>query len=91
YELSKKEGRVGTPERPLSDLGQVSFRSYWTQVLLEVLRDHGGNLSIKDLSSMTAIRGDDIIDTLQSLNLIRYYKGQHIISISAKVIDEHLK
>lgn len=91
YELSKKEGKIGTPERPLSDLGQVSFRSYWSRVLLEVLRDHGGNLSIKDLSSMTAIRSDDIINTLQSLNLIRYYKGQHIISISAKVIEEHMK
>ncbi|XP_057835864.1 histone acetyltransferase of the MYST family 1 isoform X2 [Cryptomeria japonica] len=71
YELSKKEGTVGTPERPLSDLGQVSFKSYWTQALLEVLRGHGGNLSIKDLSSMTAIRSDDIINTLQPLNLIR--------------------
>ncbi|KAL2650872.1 hypothetical protein R1flu_019000 [Riccia fluitans] len=91
YELSKKENKIGTPERPLSDLGQVSFRSYWTRVLLEILRDHRGNLSIKDLSSMTAVRNDDIISTLQSLNLIKYWKGQHIISVSAKIIDEHLK
>eukprot|EP00850_Spirogloea_muscicola_P009209 SM000051S17569 [mRNA] locus=s51:481171:485350:- [translate_table: standard] len=91
YELSKKEGKVGTPERPLSDLGQVSFRSYWTRVLLELLRDHCGNLSIKDISSMTAIRSEDIIATLQSLNLIKYWKGQHIISVAPKIIDEHLK
>ena len=90
YELSKKEGKVGTPEKPLSDLGLLSFRSYWTTVLLEILRKHRGNLSIKDISEMTAIKTEDIISTLQSLNLIKYWKGQHIISVTPKVIEEHL-
>ena len=27
YELSKKEGKIGTPERPLSDLGHVRFHT----------------------------------------------------------------
>lgn len=91
YELSKKEGKVGTPEKPLSDLGLLSFRSYWTQVLLEILRKHRGNLSIKDISQMTAIKTEDIVSTLQSLNLIKYWKGQHIISVTPKVIEEHLR
>jgi len=91
YELSKKEGKVGTPEKPLSDLGLLSFRSYWTQVLLEILRKHRGTLSIKDISEMTSIKTEDIISTLQSLNLIKYWKGQHIICVTPKVLEEHLK
>eukprot|EP00761_Pharyngomonas_kirbyi_P014648 gb/GECH01014678.1/.p1 GENE.gb/GECH01014678.1/~~gb/GECH01014678.1/.p1 ORF type:complete len:420 (+),score=136.88 gb/GECH01014678.1/:1-1260(+) len=91
YELSKKEDKIGTPERPLSDLGKLSYKSYWKGVLLEILRQHKGNLSIKDLSNMTAIKTDDIISTLQSLNLIKYWKGQHIISVTSKVIEEHLR
>lgn len=91
YELSKKENKVGTPEKPLSDLGLLSYRSYWMQVLLEILRKHRGNLSIKDISQMTAIKTEDIISTLQSLNLIKYWKGQHIISVTPKIVEEHLK
>ncbi|KAN0025874.1 hypothetical protein ACTFIU_001636 [Dictyostelium citrinum] len=91
YELSKKEGKVGTPEKPLSDLGLLSYRSYWTQVLLEILKTHKGNLSITDISNMSAIRTEDVISTLQSLNLIRYWKGQHVIHITPKTLDDHLK
>lgn len=40
---------MGSPEKPLSDLGKLSYRSYWSWVLLEILRDFRGTLSIKDL------------------------------------------
>lgn len=55
YELSKKEGKVGTPERPLSDLGMLSYRGYWTRVLLDILKKHKGNISIKVSLSMPTV------------------------------------
>jgi len=39
-------------------------------------------------SNMTSIAPNDVIVTLQSLNLIRYWKGQKVISITPKVIDD---
>ncbi|CAL9199204.1 unnamed protein product [Musa hybrid cultivar] len=89
--LSKEEGKVGTPERPLSDLGLLSYRGYWTRVLLDIFKKHKGNISIKELSDMTAIKPDDILSTLQNLDLIQYRKGQHVIYAVLKVLDCHLK
>ncbi|XP_063082938.1 histone acetyltransferase KAT8 isoform X1 [Cavia porcellus] len=91
YELSKLESTVGSPEKPLSDLGKLSYRSYWSWVLLEILRDFRGTLSIKDLSQMTSITQNDIISTLQSLNMVKYWKGQHVICVTPKLVEEHLK
>ncbi len=91
YELSKLESKVGSPEKPLSDLGKLSYRSYWTYVILTTLRDHKGEpLSIRQISQMTSIKVEDILSTLQALGAIRTWRGQHVVSISQKMISEHL-
>lgn len=52
YLLSKVEGMYGTPEKPLSDLGRVSYHAYWKSCVLEYLQSIGKvpSLSI-DVSS----------------------------------------
>jgi histone acetyltransferase MYST1 len=91
YELSKLEGGVGSPEKPLSDLGKLSYRSYWTHVLLTLLKDYKGELTMRDMSRITGIKTEDIISTLQSLNLIKYWKGQHIIAVSQSTISQFMQ
>jgi hypothetical protein len=39
YLLSKKEGRVGSPEKPLSGLGEVAYKKYWQITVFGFLRD----------------------------------------------------
>jgi len=96
YELSKITGKVGTPERPLSDLGFVSYRSYWSQVLLDLLcdldpADGDAPISIQDLSDRTAIKPEDVVATLQSLDIIRSRKdgGGHCIALIKDNLDKH--
>ena len=41
-------------------------------------------------SEMSCIAEEDIINTLQSLNMVKYWKGQHVICITPKAVEEHL-
>jgi histone acetyltransferase MYST1 len=91
YELSKLEGKVGSPEKPLSDLGKLSYRSYWTFVILSTLKAAGSEpLSIKQISAATSIKVEDILSTLQALGAIKVWRGQHVVGIAQKMIAEHL-
>ena len=92
YELSKIEKKVGSPEKPLSDLGQLSYGSYWSEILLSVLIDSGKeHLSIFDLCSLTSFKADDTIQTLQKLNLLKYYSGNYLIYITDEAREKHKK
>lgn len=103
YELSKREGRIGSPEKPLSDLGLLSYRSFWSEVLVGILRQHTATgtgdkkssssndkkvVSIDQLSTLTSFTTDDILHTLQAIDALRYHRGQHIIVLSEKVLDD---
>jgi len=93
YELTKRERKTGSPEKPLSDLGKISYRSYWTHVLMTLLSQQKAedNMSIKDISEITGIKTDDIISTLQSLNMIHFWKGQHVVYVQRQIIQEYLQ
>uniref|UniRef100_A0A1I8NWB8 Histone acetyltransferase n=1 Tax=Stomoxys calcitrans TaxID=35570 RepID=A0A1I8NWB8_STOCA len=90
YLLTRVEGKVGSPEKPLSDLGLISYRSYWKDVLLEYLCNRSGNtLSIKDVSQEMAIYSYDIVSTLQALGMMKYWKGKHIVLRKQDVLDDY--
>ncbi|KAI5097087.1 histone acetyltransferase KAT7 isoform X1, partial [Silurus meridionalis] len=89
YLLSKVEEKVGSPERPLSDLGLISYRSYWKEVLLRYLHNfQGKEVSIKEISQETAVNPVDIVSTLQSLQMLKYWKGKHLVLKRQDLIDE---
>ncbi|XP_067333130.1 histone acetyltransferase KAT7-like isoform X6 [Channa argus] len=89
YLLSKVEEKVGSPERPLSDLGLISYRSYWKEVLLRYLNNfQGKEISIKEISQETAVNPVDIVSTLQSLHMLKYWKGKHLVLKRQDLIDD---
>uniref|UniRef100_T1J5Z7 histone acetyltransferase n=1 Tax=Strigamia maritima TaxID=126957 RepID=T1J5Z7_STRMM len=96
YELSKFEGKSGSPEKPLSDLGLLSYRSYWSQTILDILVNMKPNengekpqITINEISETTSIKKEDVISTLQHLNLINYYKGQYIMTMAKDMVEAH--
>ncbi|KAH8255756.1 hypothetical protein KR038_010015 [Drosophila bunnanda] len=90
YLLTRVEGKIGSPEKPLSDLGLISYRSYWKDVLLDYLCNRSGNtLCIKDVSQEMAIYSYDIVSTLQALGMMKYWKGKHIVLKKQDVLDEY--
>jgi histone acetyltransferase HTATIP len=118
YELSKVQKTTGTPERPLSDLGRVSYRSYWNQVLVELLGNYVAELApsdvlvpgagassasasaaaanqlyenfvtISEIQLITGMTREDIFRTLKFLGFLRWVRGEHVVSLTLKGLEQ---
>nr|VZI50006.1 unnamed protein product [Spirometra erinaceieuropaei] len=80
YLLSRIEGQPGSPEKPLSDLGRLSYESYWRSKVLPYLCSGLSDgcqtencqpmmpvVTIRDISELTGMDVHDVVSTLQQL------------------------
>lgn len=77
YLLTKAEQRTGSPEKPLSDMGLVSYRNYWRLIMCKYLLEHASGeesrnagLSIRKISDDTGMTADDVISALEGLRCL---------------------
>jgi histone acetyltransferase SAS3 len=77
YLLTRVEQKTGSPEKPLSDMGLVSYRNYWRLIMCRYLLDHvsedkakKSGLSIRQISDDTGLTADDVISALEGLRCL---------------------
>lgn len=70
YLLTRVEKKTGSPEKPLSDMGLVSYRGYWRLMMCYQLVDQKTPLRIPNLSERTGMTPDDIISALEALRAL---------------------
>uniref|UniRef100_A0A8C2TFL5 histone acetyltransferase n=1 Tax=Coturnix japonica TaxID=93934 RepID=A0A8C2TFL5_COTJA len=78
YLLSRREGQAGSPEKPLSDLGRLSYLAYWKSVILEYLNS-------------TGMCPHDIATTLQQHSMIDKREDRFVIIRREKLISSHME
>ncbi|XP_063814731.1 histone acetyltransferase KAT6B isoform X2 [Pseudophryne corroboree] len=91
YLLSRCEGQAGSPEKPLSDLGRLSYLAYWKSVVIDYLSTHHEKqINVKGLSRATGMCPHDIATTLQHLNMIDRRGDRFVIIRREKVMASYM-
>eukprot|EP00758_Cryptobia_borreli_P000532 Tbor_TRINITY_DN1187_c0_g1::TRINITY_DN1187_c0_g1_i1::g.15563::m.15563/K11304/TIP60, KAT5, ESA1; histone acetyltransferase HTATIP len=92
YEMSRRMGISGSPEKPLSDLGERTYRSYWCEKIIEaVLAQETADMpfTTECLSRQTGISTIDISSTMQILQLMDTRPdGRTGVKLSPAVLED---
>ncbi|KAI9209142.1 acyl-CoA N-acyltransferase [Polychytrium aggregatum] len=90
YELSKLDCRIGSPERPLSDLGLRGYLSFWETVLYDTLvHNTNVDISVEELSLITGIKEDDVILALESMQVLDGWSDQQVAIVSMTKLQDY--
>jgi hypothetical protein len=89
YELGKREGRLGGPEKPLSELGRQAYVRYWSGVIARnilslPLRKMA---TVQQICDETYILQEDIVATLKEMGILEQRKkgGAGVVINKAKI------
>lgn len=100
YLLTRNEFKFGTPEKPLSDLGLLSYRNYWKvtiayklRELYQKYRDLGGlNVSLSVLCKMTGMTPANVVVALEQLHALHWKQNgeetKFAIMVNWAFVDE---
>ena len=75
YLLSQREGKLGSPEKPLSDLGLLGYRSYWAEKIVEAVVTAGEEVSVDEIAQATSITHADVMNTYVLFARYRYHRS----------------
>ncbi|CAI4228376.1 unnamed protein product [Auanema sp. JU1783] len=93
--LSRREHMQGTPERPLSDLGRVSYASYWRTCLMEYMYNTGKHRSVISLADIARETGVSVYDVTEVFDSLRWFSkqnnGERVLEINNTMLENHWK
>mmetsp|Transcript_26705 Transcript_26705/g.72057 ORF Transcript_26705/g.72057 Transcript_26705/m.72057 type:complete len:467 (+) Transcript_26705:34-1434(+) len=93
YALSRRDGRQGGPERPLSDLGRRGYLAYWTSALVRDLERRqrlGLDVSVHELAVTTGISEEEVKETLSEAGLIQWDRdGAPYVELAHPLLAAH--
>lgn len=69
YELSKREGRIGGPEKPLSELGRRGYIRFWEARVAKAVLDMNvkATLTVGEIAALCWILPEDVILALKEI------------------------
>lgn len=72
YELSRRENRIGGPEKPLSELGRKGYMQFWTARVAKVLLEskNKASLSVTELAGRCSMLPEDTMAVLKDMEVV---------------------